>query len=37
MAVDGITAIKPGQLFTVKEAYVYWQDVYWQDVADWCG
>jgi hypothetical protein len=32
MAVDGITAIKSGQLLTVKEAYVYWQDVYWQDV-----
>jgi len=34
MAVDGITAIKSGQLLTVKEAYVYWQDVYWQDVAE---
>jgi hypothetical protein len=34
MAVDGITAIKSGQLLTVKEAYVYWQDVYWLDVAE---
>jgi hypothetical protein len=34
MAVDGITAIKSGQLLTVKEAYVYWQDMYWQDVAE---
>jgi hypothetical protein len=27
MAVDGITAITPGQLLTVEEAYVYWHDV----------
>ena len=32
--MDGITAIKSGQLLTVKEAYVYWQDVYWHDVAE---
>jgi hypothetical protein len=27
MAVNGITAITPGQLLTVQEAHVYWQDV----------
>jgi hypothetical protein len=27
MAVDGITAITPGQLLTVEEAHAYWQGV----------
>jgi len=35
MAVNGITAITPGQLLTVQEAHVYWQDVAerWVDIG----